>query len=104
MYREEARDSFLSRLDRDEGDQAEYLQSPKELHGGEDPLFQTQQQVLIIAILHLLPYGRRLVCFSIGGLKKRQGDFLHGERMVLKEDLYVYPSALPRELKLNPLI
>jgi len=63
MYREEARGSLLPRLERDEGDEAEYLQSPNELYGGEDPFFQSYQQVLIFAILHLLPYGRRLVFF-----------------------------------------
>jgi hypothetical protein len=55
MYREEARGSLLPRLERDEGDQAEYLQSPKEHRCGEEPFFQTHQQVLIIDILHLSP-------------------------------------------------
>jgi len=84
MYREEARGSLLPRLDRGEGDKAEYIQSPKELRGGEDPFFQTHQQVLIIAILHLLPLWKKTVCFSMGSLKKQQGDSLHGSHMVLK--------------------
>jgi len=53
MYCEEARDSLFPRLDRGEGDEAEYLESPNELRGGEERFFQTHQQALIIAILHM---------------------------------------------------
>jgi hypothetical protein len=50
MYREEARDSLFPRLDRGEGYKAEYLQSPKELRGGEEAFFKIHQQVLAISV------------------------------------------------------
>ena len=91
MSREEARDSLFPRLDRDEGDQAEYLESPNELRGGDEAFFKIHQQMLAIAVFTSAPYGRRLAFLSMGSLKKRQGDCLHGERMVLKESLGEYP-------------
>lgn len=54
MYREEVHDSLLLRLERNEGDQDEYFQSPKKLCRGED-LFSRQANMLPISAIFALP-------------------------------------------------
>jgi len=51
----EARGSLVPPLSRNERDHAEYLQSPKELCGGEDPFSRHANMLPISAIFALLP-------------------------------------------------